>query len=163
MTFKQYQKKALMTATYDNPKKGILCSVLGLMGEFTEFIENPVPHELGDVWWYLAALTHYLGIEPRRIDSEKYRKANVPSTIGKIQEIIKKSYRDNDLEYFNPDHMSKLHILFNELYTRLYYWSMTVVSNTSAEPCAEIIWELNIVKLQDRQERNVLHGSGDER
>jgi NTP pyrophosphatase (non-canonical NTP hydrolase) len=83
MTFDDYQKKAITTDVYggkgDLTSVAFLNKVLGLVGETGEVAERikkiqrndnselnednrqAILKELGDVLWYLSAISHYLG------------------------------------------------------------------------------------------------------
>jgi len=81
MEFKEYQEKAWSTAIYPNKGKNIYYPALGLAGETGEVCEKIkkimrddngvvsqekkelLKKEMGDVIWYLAALSTELGIE----------------------------------------------------------------------------------------------------
>jgi NTP pyrophosphatase (non-canonical NTP hydrolase) len=90
-TFEEYEVKAAQTATY-NPKWSKLYPALGLAGEAGEVADKvkkvlrdkngkfsvedvkELRKELGDVLWYIAALSHDLGFsleEVARINVEK--------------------------------------------------------------------------------------------
>jgi len=75
MTFNEYQEKASKTAIYPEQFK-LVYPALGLAGEAGEVAEKVKKHirdgvldvdavkkEMGDVLWYLAALSSDLGIE----------------------------------------------------------------------------------------------------
>ncbi len=79
MTFKEYQKHALTTASEDKPLE-FYHRVLGLVGESGEIAEkvkklirdgdgqpesldkDDITKELGDVLWYIATIADYLDI-----------------------------------------------------------------------------------------------------
>lgn len=79
MTFQEYQKQALTTASDDKPLE-FYHRVLGLVGEAGEIAEkvkkvirdgdgspelldkNDITKELGDVLWYVATVADYLDI-----------------------------------------------------------------------------------------------------
>jgi len=80
MNFKQYQKEALKTADYPNIGDNFIYPVLGLTGEAGEVSEKikkilrddngiiseqkrlEIMKELGDVMWYIAALSSELKV-----------------------------------------------------------------------------------------------------
>lgn len=84
MNFNDYQKKAITTDTFngkgDFNSIGFINKVLGLAGEsgevadkvkklhrnkngkITEEDKQEIVKELGDVLWYLSAISHYLGV-----------------------------------------------------------------------------------------------------
>jgi NTP pyrophosphatase (non-canonical NTP hydrolase) len=81
MQFNDYQKHALKTAVYPVVARGYVYPALGLAGETGEVLEKvkkvfrdghgelspearqALIHELGDVLWYLSALSHELGVD----------------------------------------------------------------------------------------------------
>ena len=89
MTFQEYQKQALTTASDDKPLE-FYHRVLGLVGEAGEIAEkvkkvirdgdgspelldkNDITKELGDVLWYVATLADYL-----QLDLETIAQANI--------------------------------------------------------------------------------------
>jgi NTP pyrophosphatase (non-canonical NTP hydrolase) len=81
MTFDEYQKQALTTAHFSGDElKDIMHWVLGVTGEsgeiaekvkkiirdkegvFTDEDKTELAKEIGDVLWYLATLSHQLGV-----------------------------------------------------------------------------------------------------
>ncbi len=75
--------------------------------------------------------------------------------IGEVHEKIKKLFRDN------PDDVLKANKeIMNELGDVVYY--ATALANIYGRGLQELL-ELNIKKLDDRQKRNKLRGSGDNR
>ena len=81
MTFTEYQEKASSTAIYPNKGNNITYPVLGLSGEAGEVAEkvkkvirdkngvldqetkNAIAKELGDVLWYVSAVSTEIGID----------------------------------------------------------------------------------------------------
>jgi NTP pyrophosphatase (non-canonical NTP hydrolase) len=81
MHFNDYQKEALKTAVYPVVGRGYVYPALGLAGETGEVLEKvkkvfrdghgklspearqALIQELGDVLWYLSALSHELGVD----------------------------------------------------------------------------------------------------
>jgi NTP pyrophosphatase (non-canonical NTP hydrolase) len=98
MTLDEYQQKALVTASDSGDEfKNLLHWVLGISGEAGEIAEKvkkiirdksgvvseqdktELAHEIGDVLWYLAVLSHQLGVPfeevaQHNIDKLKSRK-----------------------------------------------------------------------------------------
>ena len=73
---------------------------------------------------------------------------------GEIAELVKKWYRDGG----DPDEFRTK--LSKEIGDLLYYISQ--LANFHDLRLSDIVTE-NVLKLSDRQERGVIHGSGDER
>lgn len=108
MTLEEYQKQALVTATY--PKEhNILYPALGLNGE-----------------------------------------------AGEVAEKVKKVLRDNNGDFS----IEKCHAIAKELGDCMWYISAMAhdIGYTLEE-----IGEMNINKLRSRQQRNMIHGDGDDR
>ena len=106
MKFKEYQEEALKTATYKDENQAIVACLLGLTGEAGEVAEkfkkhirkeglsldvftlgfiDSVAKEIGDVLWYVAALSHYLGIDLEHIAKLNIKKLNDRKERGVIQ------------------------------------------------------------------------------
>ena len=97
MTFDEYQTQARATAIYPRDK-AIVYPALGLAGEAGEVAEKvkkwirdgtldkeAIAKELGDVLWYIAALSGDLGISMDEIASQNIRKLQDRASRGKIQ------------------------------------------------------------------------------
>lgn len=85
MDFEQYQKVALASAIYPNQGSNFVYPVLGLVGEAGEVAEKvkkilrdkggvldeasraEIAKELGDVLWYIAAMSAELGVPLEKI------------------------------------------------------------------------------------------------
>lgn len=97
MTFEEYQEQARSTAIYPRDR-AIVYPALGLTGEAGEVAEKvkkwirdgtldkeAIAKELGDVLWYIAALSGDLGISMDEIASQNIRKLQDRASRGKIQ------------------------------------------------------------------------------
>ena len=97
MTFEEYQEQARSTAIYPRDQ-AIVYPALGLTGEAGEVAEKvkkwirdgaldkeAIAKELGDVLWYIAALSGDLGISMDEIASQNIRKLQDRASRGKIQ------------------------------------------------------------------------------
>ena len=96
MNFEQYQKRALKTAIY--PKElGLYYTALGLSGEAGEVSEKikklirdgtldreSLIKELGDVLWYLSALSNELGISLQQVAEKNLQKLALRSAKGSL-------------------------------------------------------------------------------
>jgi len=92
MNFNEYQKKAFETAIYPNKGNNIIYPALGIGGETGEILEKikkilrdnnseiskekkiELVKEIGDVLWYVAALSTELGLNLGEIAEENIRK-----------------------------------------------------------------------------------------
>ena len=101
MTLNEYQKRALETAIYLTEAK-IVYPTLGLTGEagevadkvkkvirdfkgeFSESVRYELAKELGDVLWYIAALSHDLGYTLEEIGEMNNAKLASRKQRGKI-------------------------------------------------------------------------------
>ncbi len=85
-----------------------------------------------------------------------YPALGIAGESGEIAELVKKAIRDED-GFINPDRRIKLRMEIGDV---LWYL---------ANLATDLGWSLdgiaidNIAKLKSRQERDVLHGDGDER
>lgn len=97
MTFDEYQTQARATAIYSRDK-AIVYPALGLAGEAGEVAEkvkkwirdgnldrDAIIKELGDVMWYIAALSGDLGIDMSEVAAQNIRKLQDRAARGKIQ------------------------------------------------------------------------------
>ncbi len=107
MTFKEYQKHALTTASEDKPLE-FYHRVLGLVGESGEIAEkvkklirdgdgqpesldkDDITKELGDVLWYIATIADYLDIS-----LEDIAQANVDKLADRKKRNALKGSGDN--------------------------------------------------------------------
>jgi NTP pyrophosphatase (non-canonical NTP hydrolase) len=92
MTFDEYQKQALLTASPKTKKNELFHLLLGLVGESGEIAEKmkklvrdhdsdeakidraDIKKELGDVLWYVAVLADYLDIKLDTVASHNLAK-----------------------------------------------------------------------------------------
>ena len=115
MNFNEYQTRAIVTDSYENSGKNIsvtelafLNKVLGLVGESGEVAEKikkvlrnqdgkmseddkeEIIKELGDILWYMAVLSSYLGY-----DFETVAKNNLDKLADRAKRGVIKSKGDN--------------------------------------------------------------------
>ena len=102
MNFNEYQKKAFETAIYPNKGNNIIYPALGIGGETGEILEKikkilrdnnseiskekkiELVKEIGDVLWYVAALSTELGLNLGEIAEENIRKLSSRKERNKI-------------------------------------------------------------------------------
>ncbi|MDA3854672.1 MAG: hypothetical protein PF569_00325 [Candidatus Woesearchaeota archaeon] len=167
MTFKDYITEAKKTITFDSNEKLLFCCTTGLLGEYSEYIEHLsiesseelLGYELGDICWYIAVLSDHLGLELESLGGMDWigdLQDDGYMLIGKTQEYLKKSVRDNNWK-ISIAHTNYIYDLLEKLLDaikqecRLYDLTLSD------------ILEANVKKLKSRQERNALQGSGDKR
>jgi len=114
MNFNEYQEKAMATATYPSLGRNLMYPVLGLMGEAGEVAEKikklsrnqnielpsyfntsdefreALAKELGDVLWYIAALSTEL-----RLKLDDVAAMNIAKLLDRQQRGVIKSEGDN--------------------------------------------------------------------
>lgn len=145
MDFKDYVKLAMRTNVPDREfEDNLLNAVLGLIGETYEF-GNARLHttqelnELGDVYWYIALMTHTLGVElkPLRYNGNL---RDLCSQLNDILDHIKKHvFQGHPLdEQFLTIRLSKIKSILDK------YCLNSLGLNPSK------IWEMNIYKLKKR-------------
>lgn len=172
MTYKEYEEKAITTKCYSD-KVAIPYVVLGLCGELGETLEkidqdaseDEIIKEIGDQMWYLAGIRVELGLELRDdwdwTNSKKPSPFSLPVEVGKICEQVKKWLRDDwkvDEENIFPE---KRKAIVLEAWENIWSYlnDLSDYVNTSIEEVGRI----NNEKLASRKERDMIHGSGDNR
>ena len=153
---------------FDCPTKGVLWFyTLGLCGEVAEVVEklrapvlaSAVAKELGDVLWYVAALSRELGVG--ELDAYEQTNFNWASCdyadamvieAGRVAERVKKHYRDGaELD------KETMRTLLSQVVYRVHCIA-TRYNLTLGEVAA-----MNIEKLESRRLRGTSRGSGDDR
>jgi NTP pyrophosphatase (non-canonical NTP hydrolase) len=166
MNLNEYQDKAITTAVYPEEFQ-IAYPMLGLVEELGELFDtNPedkesVVKELGDVVWYVSALSYDLGLRLQNcydnalmddsvLDIHALHK-NTVRTAGRVKKIL----RGDD---FSDEKILDIQGYLGDILRRV-----ESIATVNMESSLESICEANIDKLFDRQERGVLKGDGDER
>lgn len=87
----------------------------------------------------------------------EYLTLGLASEAGEVADKVKKHIRDSNGDYTNPDFVSAITKELGDVlwYAAVLSWELGVDLSDVAEQ--------NIKKLYDRQERNKIKGSGDER
>ena len=93
-------------------------------------------------------------IYPNQDDNLTYPALGVAGEAGEVADLIKKVMRDHDA-VLQPEQRA---LLKKELGDLLWYIAM--VCEEAVINMQDVVYE-NVAKLIDRQERGVLHGSGD--
>lgn len=181
MNIKDYQEIINKTAVYPQSVDnfGAAYALLGLSGETVEFLSVPrndaeaMTKELGDCYWYLAALCNELGFTLDAIlPKEGTERPELPENFkdaqyvevmrqvmvvynyvhGTLSELLKKHYRDGKV-------LDK-----NTLYPLLSNFGMMLedLAYINKLDRAEVL-EVNYNKLMKRRETDTLHGDGDNR
>lgn len=175
--FKEYQSKALETAKYPVIARSYIYPLLGLTGEYFEFLkaideaEQPfyeneeeykkrgelIKKEAGDVLWYIAVLAHEMDFRLEYINISKMfltqEERDLGDKIGQLNELVKKTFRDNAGKLELP----KAHLIMAQIVNA--FIGTVEICDLDIDEIAEI----NIAKIKDRKERGVLSGSGDNR
>jgi NTP pyrophosphatase (non-canonical NTP hydrolase) len=178
LSLNEYQNEAMRTAIYPEDR-GLEYTALGFSSEVGELAEAwlngkgregtiKVLSEAGDNYWYVSAIAHSLGEALESV----FVFANVNESIdymplddlflelavqaGNIAGAVKKAIRDNGGQLTDDKYDLVMDSLANSLKVL-----DNIVLHFNATPAG--VQAANLDKLADRQRRNVLGGSGDNR
>jgi hypothetical protein len=157
MNLSDYQHQSRATALYPDRDRNLWYPTLGLMGEVAEYLgadESQKLKEAGDVAWYCAQLCSEAGLQLETILASQSVSGSsdaVMPVLGRLAECVKKLYRDRQGEVSALDQAIVAE-------TVKLIWSHCIDSHDQA-----LILSTNIAKLQSRQKRGVIGGSGDDR
>lgn len=170
MNFQEYEEKAITTKVYaEEVAKPYV--VLGLCGEFGEFVEklykkvspDLILKEVGDILWYSAAIRVELDLKPLEWPAvgEMNEDAlfEMQEKIGVIAEQMKKYLRDDWKEgetEFPEERKEKIHSALKDILVELQCLAAKGFGKDLQTIAAE-----NIEKLAKRKEEGKIHGSGD--
>lgn len=172
MNFLKYEEIVIGSMVYPNQGNNLAYPVLGLVEETGEIVEKidfldkqGLKKEMGDVIWYMTAFCYELNCNFDKFESDmKYIPQlktqailqNVGDIISKIASIVKKTMRDSG-GVITVDNKGKLEILIQQI--------INLFNTLSLNQKFTIydVLELNANKIIDRKNRNVVHGSGDDR
>jgi len=165
MNVLQYKQIIEETAIYPQEVNnfGVAYCWLGLQGEYGEAFKastvEEVYKEVGDVIWYITALSKELELDINFILDGK-NLDNIVTTLDNkffpfYSERIKKFYRDD--KDFTEEEKSVLQVRLAQLLSYLFY-----KLNLNSEDLALILVR-NYDKLIKRRQTNTLHGDGDNR
>jgi len=174
MEFNDYQEKARATAIYPNVGDNFVYPTLGLIDEIGELVgalgtslpNDVIIKEAGDVLWYVASLASEVDLTLWRVAGcRNIKDIDPPNTYflgglflsgAAIAGIVKKTLRDRDGALTLESKMQISHslsVILHILVMICYHRETSLLE----------IAEENLKKLSDRQDRGVLHGSGDNR
>lgn len=167
MTFNEYQASATKTdirAQEATVNLRLMCSILGLIEEIDEFerLDGNDDYmdfisEASDIFWYSASICTELNIPFDTITS--YQKGSIHPA-----KVLKKTYRDHKgvmpINY-REGLLSYIRLIITRLIPEriAFYKDAKVEDNVLFNR----IMEYNIMKLQDRYERNAIQGDGNNR
>ncbi len=170
MDFKEYTTAARATAVYPEQFKCVYPAI-GLVDEMAEFVEkynawdydaddcpttDEIVSELGDVLWYYA-----IYCDDNNFDMETFFETKdmyvdthfIFMQCGKLLGATKKAMRDTQF----PVSALKVWEYLDNIAGAVNGWCLDLGVTV------EEVMEKNIDKLRDRQARNVIKGSGDNR
>lgn len=164
MNWKEYQAKAITTATHDTKEKALACFLFGILGEWSELEDkinsgvkdDLIKKELGDYSWYVANYAYKLGITSIKPEYVSFMVYEPWKVIAEFQEKNKKWYRDKNWQLDEEDMA-----VVNKYLSLLYGFFLEMCKARNYNPSD--IYVMNIEKLFDRKARGVIKGSGDER
>lgn len=182
MNFADYQPLAAKTAVYPRTVGdfGMAYCALKLSGEAAELgdkldeltnapleaadaLRVTARKEAGDVYWYIAGLAREAQLDipepdaPAWFASPRDCATYLGRRAGAVSEIVGKTYRDHD-GILSDDKRVALTTALSDMLAALAWLVVSTLDATVSE-----VLSANIAKLRDRQQRGVLHGSGDER
>lgn len=170
MNFQEYEEKAITTRVYAE-EVALPYVVLGLCGEFGEFVEKiqqgAVPEltlkEVGDILWYSAATRVELNLKPLEwpaaIEMNPDGLIEMQKSIGVIAEQMKKYLRDDWKKggaEFPEERKEKIHSALAVILQELQCMSSKGFNKDLQTIAAE-----NIEKLAKRKQEGKIHGNGD--
>lgn len=146
MNIEDYATEARKT---DQAEGGLAYAALGLVGEATEYLQDPTADELGDVLWYIVAIADEIGYSLTEIanlapsdDTVRADLAMVCSA-GRVAEHVKKHLGKGEELH---DHRR---LLIAQELSRTY-WLLTYTCATLGWSFAEVA-SSNVAKLRARQ------------
>lgn len=145
MEMNEYQEKALVTAKF--PPVGdlnFIYPVLGLAGESGEALEK-----------FLDKIEDQI-VDPALKNELKENFARLTISVSKVSEKMKKIIRDKG-GILSPADVLEIGKELGDV-----LWYLSVIAKYIGLTLEEVA-QLNIDKLSSRKERNVIHGSGDNR
>lgn len=162
MTPTEYVERSAATAIY--PRDQIAYPFLGLVGEVGELLtaltkpdQNEILAESGDVCWYLAAICRDVGLSAEEVFTATTHPEDDPVIyLGAICELVKKVMRD-DYSVWSDLKRGRLLVQLRRIA------GLVVMAVTAHGSTLEQVMLSNIAKLESRQARGALQGSGNNR
>lgn len=170
MELNKYKSIIEETAIFPNTVSGFgkAYCMLGLVGEFQEYLNaiqfSDKVKEVGDVIWYITALSRELGVDiekvyPEMVDvdetvymPDEAAIEEVHSLIALLSEMIKKHYRDNKAIDVDSS---------EDIIHKLMFAIYAIILNNQLH--ISRVLEVNYNKLMKRKKVGKLQGSGDNR
>lgn len=176
MRLKDYTEKARLTAIYpkERGREYVIFGLIDELGEVSEKLDLERPDdeiikELGDVMWYVASTIEEFGFQEVFELFEQSRKMNVTKNnaekeMGKIAlqhgaklaGRMKKIMRDDD-QLYTKEKVDEIYLILRSILK-----AVIIIVNKMGLNFTDI-FQRNIDKLYDRQERGMLQGDGDNR
>jgi NTP pyrophosphatase (non-canonical NTP hydrolase) len=177
MTLNEYQQKTHETAVYpsEHAKEYLLLGLAGEVGEICnkykktirdnkQIDKDDMISELGDVMWYFSELCTFLNIELKNIFYHALKTFNIPCHVKNYEQVTYELFNSIDAVnrlhcsiWTELDHIDEINFILSEL--SISTIKLYNIFNTSLN---EVLTK-NIAKLQDRKNRGVIQGSGDNR
>lgn len=176
MEYKEYEEKCNDIKLYSD-EVAIGYVTLGLCGELGELYEKISQEELGelgrkeigDMLWYLAMMRRELDLStiekwPVAEEGLKIDPFALVVESGKIAEQVKKFMRDDWVSGQKNVFPEKRKEIVEKSWTSIVKMLFSLAKDEDAfNSSIEEIADENIEKLASRKQRNVIHGSGDNR
>jgi len=179
MTFQEYQEKALSTAIYPEKYRliyptlkysvelGELSEKIGKVdkdtnGEFTPESIQQILLEIGDVFWYIAALSKEVGFELDWL-SKKFVSSCKSFPYLAIMQLQIQQRRDiEQFERMITNGINRECLTYIQKFMSDLLWRLEDIIAYFGEE-TETVAQMNLDKLASRKERDVIKGSGDDR
>lgn len=164
----QYQERAQATAIFPQAS-AFEYLALGLASEAVEVVTagtyaTDLDAELGDVFWYVAAFSHWLNVPMRTLPSRPLRserhhevQRELLAAAGSVASLAKKAMRD-DAGALTDERRARLIIELG----RARVAAEHLCWQAAGRPVQEVLGA-NLAKLADRAQRGALGGDGDKR
>lgn len=178
MDFKTYQELSRQTAIYPRLGNNLEYPMLGLVDELGELCEavgdENIAKEMGDVYWYLAQLATEFGFSLQQLNDELFTSTVLldrnllvhTDKAFKFQAFIYASKLAGRVKKIQRDYDGKCPELMIPVIREYMKGILTTLGKIPYELSTydyNSVLQLNIDKLFDRKERNVLNGEGDSR
>ncbi len=146
MTFREYMQRAARTLPDDLGSRDLLAdAALGLCGEAEEIdtasSTDARDDEIGDGWWYVAAICHALAIEPESIPPHA---SPADAEIGLFRSACRIAERAKKVRY----HREAIDRHRDAILEQLGHYASSLSERTPTSKSA--IWSANLEKLASR-------------